>query len=160
MSEITIRDPEPEAEVEKEIEVKIPERLVLEDQEGWLSLDDYPYKIYYETCLKTCDTVAGRIDDITPARWELTPDSNRKSRSVSIWLHESIPVDFRDIVMFHELLEAELNLWRGLNEEDAHNRAETETQQYAEKNLGEEDLKKYNQWIKKLDARQKKANKQ
>ena len=62
--------------------------------------------------------------------------------------------------MFHELLEAELNLWRGLNEEDAHNRAETETQQYAEKNLGEEDLKKYNQWIKKLDARQKKANKQ
>ena len=38
MSEITIRDPEPEAEVEKEIEVKIPKGWFQKIKKGGLAL--------------------------------------------------------------------------------------------------------------------------
>lgn len=117
-------------------------RLSFEESSGWYEFGRIPYKIYYMLSCPSTDL----IDEKHPGGFDLTADLGGGGRSLSIWIHESVPDEFKDIVMFHELREAELRYADELDKNGAHRQAVSETEAYARQHLNEEKLAKFLEW--------------
>lgn len=124
-------------------------RLYFEQPTGWYKHERIPYKIFYALDCPTCVMV----DEKTPGKFKITPDSGG-GESLSIFIHESVPVEFKDVVAFHELREAELVYADGIDREQAHQQATTETEKYAKKHLTEEEFEKFTEWQSTLVYRE------
>ena len=142
--------------MEKPFEGKPPQepspRLELKERAGWYHYGSIPYKIYY-------DLVSGSselVDEKHPGFYRVTPDRPRAGEppaySLSVWVHESVPEAFKDIVIFHELTEAELRIVGGLDEEEGHQRAVAATERYARGHLSSEEFAAFETWQKGLDG--------
>jgi len=133
-------------------EFQVPERLQFDSRKGWYKFGDVPYKIYF-----AFDCPDNRfINSKRPAAYLLTPDRPRKPGvfgtiySVSVFIHESVPKNFEDLVMFHELREAELRFGKGMKTSEAHKQAVIDTTAYAKKYLSEEEFNEFNKWADSL----------
>ncbi len=58
---------------------------------------------------------------------------------------------YKDIVVFHELREAELVFADGIEKPEAHQQAVKETEEYAKKYLSAEEYEKFIEWQKDLN---------
>ena len=108
------------------------QRLSLPEREGWYTFGRIPYKIYYAFgCTGEDDMLSTRC----PGRAEVTPDRGSEDTSLQILIHESVPVLYEDIVMYHELVESELMFGDKWPCSDAHKKATEKTLIYAKANL-------------------------
>lgn len=121
-------------------------RLSFEQAHGWYEYGRIPYKIFY--MLECPDPL---VDAKTPGKYHVTPDSDG-GESLSIFIHESVPAEFKDVVAFHELREAELVYADGINQDQAHQQATTETEEYAKNHLTKEEFDKFVEWQSTLDT--------
>lgn len=126
---------------------ELPPRLEFKEPEGWYRYGRIPYKIYYSTNNEGKELV----DERNPGSFGVTPDLPGPGDSLSIWIHESVPKEFKDIVMFHELTEAELVLANGIDHKEAHRRSVAATEQYARTNLSQKEFDEFQIWLKSLD---------
>jgi len=102
-----------------------------------------PYKIYFETGSETCNLVDAR----NPASYMVTPNLGG-GMSLSVWLHESVPNQYIDNVMYHELVEAELIFNHSISNREAHRHAVQLEEQYVKKFYGKEKLAELKRWQK------------
>ena len=84
-----------------------------------------------------------------PAEYRLTGDQ----RSILIVVHASVPSNYRDIVLFHELVEAELVLERHCPPAVAHRIARASELMYASRVLAPDEFAMYQAWREKLGDR-------
>ena len=120
------------------------ERLELEPF-GWYSHPRIPYKIHYN--LNCPESDSGEKGP--PGEFMVTPDLNADGsggESLSIFVSESVPEEFKEVVFFHELREAELTFADGLDEPQAHAQAVVETEEYAKKFLPADQFAKFLEW--------------
>lgn len=118
-------------------------RLELTSESGWYEYGRIPYKIFYDLEAET-----GVVDEKTPGRQGLTQDYPGPGTSLSIWVHVSVPKNYKDIIMYHELVEAEATYADGEEMDAAHQKAVIETHNYARANLSEEEYRKFVVWEK------------
>lgn len=122
------------------------DRLSFEGDEGWYQYDDIPFNIYYQF---NCPE-GSMVSAAHPAAFGITPNME-EGHSLSVWLHESVPENFRDIVMYHELTEAQVRYATGLEKEAAHEYAVQKTLEYARTHLSEQEFKEFEAWEHTLD---------
>ncbi len=103
------------------------------------------YKIFY--MLECPDSL---VNAKSPGKYKVTPNSGG-GESLSIFIHESVPAEFKDVVAFHELREAELVYADKIEQDRAHQQATTETEKYARKHLANEEFEKFIEWQLTLD---------
>ena len=123
-------------------------RLSFEQPKGWYKYGRIPYKIFYAL---DCPT-STMVDEKTPGKFKVTPDTGG-GESLSIFIHESVPAKFKDVVAFHEPREAELVYVDGIERDQAHQQATTETEEYASKYLTKEEFEKFVEWQSTLDIK-------
>ncbi len=131
---------------------EIGPRLVFEEPIGWYQYGKIPLRIRYNIETPTSD----KINERNPGLNQLTPDlkisSKQPSISLSVWVHESVPANFKDIVMFHELKEAELLIYEyGWESKKSHEEAKRLTQIYAKTYLTEDKFAEFIEWQKTLN---------
>jgi len=126
----------------------LPERLTFEQPSGWYSYGRIPYKIYYDL---ECPTGEG-VNKKNPGGYTKTPDT-KGGESLSIFVHKSVPRAYKDIVIFHELVEAELVFAGGIPEPEAHQLAVRATKDYAKKYLSKDEFGKFMEWQKGLSIK-------
>jgi len=129
---------------------KPPKRLSFRTLRGWYKYERLPYKVHYNLKSSTDDD----LNEKNPGQFILTQDSGPGAsgeKSLSIFIHESVPKEYRDIVFFHELVEAEFSLVDGLDKPMAHQKAVQQTEEYAKSHLSEEDFQKFREWQERLD---------
>jgi len=136
----------PEQQISQAPNPEDAKRLKFEEDEEWYEYGRIPYEVYYMT---DCPSGA-MVDEKTPGRFKVTQNSGG-GESLSIFIHESVPAEFKDVIAFHELREAELVLADGIDENQAHQQATTETEEYARKHLNKEELEKFVEWQSTLD---------
>lgn len=124
-----------------------PERLAFQQPEGWYKYGKIPYKIYYTL---ECPTADLPINEKDPGKAMLTPDIGG-GMSLSIFVHESVPSEYKDIVAFHELKESELRFADDMDIDQAHQQAVIETDKYARGHLTSEEFEEFVDWQKTLD---------
>jgi hypothetical protein len=122
-------------------------RLSFEGKRGWYEYSGIAYRIFY---ILNCGA-GSLVDEKNPGMYRLTPNLGGGGTSLSIWVHESVPAKFKDIVMYHELIEARIAFGEGLNKTIAHARAVIETDIYAKTHLSPEDYIEFMQWSETLD---------
>jgi hypothetical protein len=130
-------------------ELQIPERLNFTDSSGVFRYGRVPYDIHYDLNVPTiADTDGTLLDEKIVANWLLRPDETPRPDSyVDMWVHESCPPQYKDIAMYHELVEAELELIDNISRlEGGHDRAVAATDAYAKQHLGPEEYEAYKQW--------------
>ena len=138
----------PEQQISQTPNPEDANRLKFEETEGWYEYGRIPYEIYYMT-----DCSSGEmVDEKTPGRFKVTANSGG-GESLSIFIHESVPAEFKDVVAFHELREAELVYADGVERNQAHQQATTETEEYARKHLIKEEFEKFIEWQSTLDIK-------
>ncbi len=123
-----------------------PQRLLFEKPKGWYRYGKIPYKIFYSLEHPT----GSLVDEKNPGKYRVTHDSGG-GVSLSIWIHEGVPSGYKDIIMHHELIEAELVFAEGLSTEDAHQQAVTQTEAYAKTHLSAEKYENFIEWQKTQD---------
>ena len=77
---------------------------------------------------------------------EIVDDMIGGGKSLSIYVHESVPLEFKEFILFHELIEAELALVDGVGLTDAHQQAVDETDKYARKHMSKEEFEGFKEW--------------
>ena len=107
-----------------------------------------PYKLYFELNYPS----SNMVDEKRPGRFMVTPDRGG-GKSLSIFIHESVPAEFKDCVAFHELTEAELVYVDRVEIDQAHLQATVEEEKYARRHLTEEELEKFVQWRSTLNMK-------
>src|SRR3989338_381406 len=133
-------------ENQPEQQKELKPRLSFEKPKGWYRYGKIPYKIFYSTV----HPAGSLVDEKNPGRFRVTPDTGG-GLSLSIWVHEGVPVEYKDIVMYHELTEAELVFAEGLSEDEAHKQAVIQTEAYARSHLSSEELENFISWQKTLN---------
>jgi hypothetical protein len=129
-------------------------RLIFEESKGWYEYGRIPYKIYYVFDYPTYDSAAFRINEKKPGIAMLTEDTGGGGCSLSIFVHVSVPPEFKDIIFFHECRESELRFADNIDKDQAHQQAVVETEEYAKKHLSKEEFEKYMKWHSTLDHNQ------
>lgn len=137
----------PEQKISQTPNPEDAKRLSFEQQQGWYRYGRIPYKIFYAL---NCPS-GTMVDEKTPGKFKVTPDSGG-GESLSIFIHESAPVEFKDIVAFHELREAELVYADGVKIDEAHQQVTTETEDYAKNHLSKEEFEKFIEWQASLSV--------
>lgn len=121
------------------------EKIQLNGDKGYMNYGKIPYKIHYQS--RSNDNKF--INHRNPACFRITQDlllSGEKNCSLSVWIHKTVPEEFIDIVMYHELVEAELIFNRGISRENAHKHAASLEDQYVEKFYDKEKLQRLKEW--------------
>ncbi len=118
------------------------ERLpTFENPKGFMRYGRIPYKIY-----RSLEHTEGRlVNQDNPGLYRITSDTGR-GQSLSIWVWEGVPKDFRDIVFFHELKEAEFVFADQFSLDEAHNKAVQLHTAYARKFLPEDKFTEFIKW--------------
>jgi len=124
------------------------EKIKLPRKRGWLKpFGKVPWKIHY--------FVVGPKDDndivnaADPARQMLTSNTSG-GYSLSLYLHYSIPENYKHIVAYHELKEAEITYQEKIDPGQAHYKAAPFTDDYARQYLTSEEFQKFKAWEKNL----------
>jgi hypothetical protein len=128
-----------------------PGRLILKKLSGWYEYGRIPYKIWYDFKCSTGELV----DEKNPATFQITQDlgsAGGGGESLSIFIHKSVLKEYRDVVFFHELTEAELVFADGINKHEAHQQTIKKTEEYAKRYLPNEEFEKFLEWQKGLDT--------
>lgn len=125
-----------------------PERLIFVVEKGMTTYGRIPYKIWYD--LNSTTDTGTIVNEKSPATYMITPDLGG-GRSLSVFVHESVPVEFKDAVVFHEFREAELVLADGMSISEAHQQTVKETDEYAKKYLREDEYEKFIKWQSNLE---------
>lgn len=86
------------------------------------------------------------LSETNPAKFKVTPDSSGGGRGIMIWMHESVPLKFREIILHHELTESDLILHQRMNESEAHKSAAASHKKYAKQFLSEADYQEFLAW--------------
>jgi hypothetical protein len=127
---------------------KYSERLVFDEEQGYYENDHLiPYRVYYYF---NCPT-SHLVDEKNPGLHKVTPNSGGGD-SVCIYIHESVPEQFEDVVFIHELVEAEYRFHYNLDSHAAHMRAIAETNLYAKKHLSKKGFEVFKKWQQTLEA--------
>ena len=142
----TLASSEPSPEKEQR-----PEKLTFEESSGSFRYDRIPYEIRYNLNAATIRDAEGTfLDETFPANWLLMPDEHPRPDSyVEMWVHETCPPQYKHIVMYHELVEAELVLCDNIDHKKAHNIAVDATDAYAEAHLSPKGYEEYKEWERK-----------
>lgn len=119
-----------------------PEKLTFQESSGSLHYGRIPYEIRYDLNAPTTDVLHEKL----LGNWLLTPEEPSPDSVVTMWVHESCPPQYRDIVMYHELVEAEYVLGDGIQRVDAHHLAVALTDAYAKVHLSPEEFEEYKKW--------------
>ena len=90
------------------------------------------------------------INEKCPAIHRPTPNLGGSGKSLSIWIHKSVPRKFIEFVLYHELVEAELAIVDGIPLSEAHKKAVVLEELYAEKFYGEQRLAELRRWRESL----------
>ena len=118
---------------------------------GWMQYGRIPYKIRYNL-----EQPAGTlVNRKTPALYKVTPDQNldgSSSESLSIWVWRGVPRDFRNILLYHELKEAEFRFADGLPKDESHKKAIPFHMAYAKKFLPESRFTEFQKWQSRYKA--------
>ncbi len=134
--------------MKKEQKISTPEIFPffdLKNKSGWLGhFGNIPYEIFY--MITGEDSIVNPKD---PGK-NIRPPRSGTSRYLSIIIHESVPEDFRPIVMFHELKEAELVFSQKISYQEAHTKISAITENFAVLSLNREKLELYHQWRNNL----------
>lgn len=114
--------------------------------------DDEVHKFWLQDLtLPVLFNVDGETDDSltsdSPGEWHLVPDG----LSVMIWVHWSVPSNLKDVVAFHELIEAKLYLEDEIDGEISHRLARAFESAYAREYLNAEELKAWCELRTKID---------
>ncbi|HIG52119.1 hypothetical protein CXT76_01795 [Candidatus Parvarchaeota archaeon] len=128
------------------------QKIELKENSGFMEFGRIPHHIYYETNSESFEDLSEK----SPAIYKLTPNllslsenknvSQEKDYSLSIWIHESVPRNYVDNIMFHELVEAELVLVDKLDQKSAHKLAVKFEEKYIKKFYGLEKLTELYIW--------------
>ncbi len=122
-------------------EEKIEKLPIFENPKGFMSYGKIPYKIF-----RSLEQPAGAmVNQETPAKFKVTPDTGG-GLSLSIWIWEGTPSEFRDILFYHELKEAEFLFVDGLSKDEAHKKAVSLHMTYAKKFLPEDKFREFLEW--------------
>ncbi|MBT6034017.1 MAG: hypothetical protein HOJ15_01965 [Candidatus Jacksonbacteria bacterium] len=124
-----------------DVEAENLDRLHLESSPGWLRYGRIPYKIYYNL-----DCGSALVGEERLGAYNVTKDFGGGGKSLSIYVHESVPLEFKEFILFHELIEAELALVDGVGLTDAHQQAVDETDKYARKHMSKEEFEGFKEW--------------
>ena len=112
----------------------------------WLQYGKIPYNIWCSLEHPTGKLVNSK----NPALHSVTPNLNFgggvADDSLSIWIWKGIPKDVRDILLYHELKEAEFRFADGFSREAAHKKAVISHIAYARKFLPEDKFHKFLKW--------------
>ncbi|HEY4493879.1 MAG TPA: hypothetical protein VJB95_00395 [Candidatus Paceibacterota bacterium] len=141
-----------------------PQRLV-RPKGGWGHLDKFgriPYLINVRLNLDEFvdagwDDYVRRTDFLTkdlskkhPASFTLKNLTEKEGHYLEIVMHWNIPKEFEEVVLFHELREAEMLYGDNVKWEESHQLAEKETTEYAQRYLNAEQFERYKKWIESL----------
>lgn len=91
------------------------------------------------------------LSETNPGQLAVTPNSGGGGRGIMIWIHESVPLPFRAVVLHHELTEMDLFLHKGMDMSEAHKKALASHRQYAKKFLSKADHAAFVAWEATLD---------
>ncbi len=112
---------------------------------GFMRFGRIPYKIYRALKCSGDDIVSEK----NPACYRITSDSHGGEESLSVWIYKGVPEDFRNILFYHELKEAEFKFSDGLSREESHKRAVSFHIAYAKKFLPEDKFNEFLEWQSK-----------
>ncbi len=122
------------------------QRLFINKDWGTMNFGRLENRVHYNLCNETDNLTNKKC----PARYSLTPDLKlepyEESHSLSVWVWKNVPEKFREIVLFHELKEAEYVFADGMGRSDAHKKARVYHLLYAKKFLDEKSFKKFIKW--------------
>ena len=97
------------------------------------------------------DDEVTRLSREEPATWELAGDG----QGIGIFMHESVPREYREPLLFHELFEAELFFEHGVMDEDAHAISAAMTHRYAKIHFTPEEYSRFVEWEERTILRNK-----
>jgi len=130
---------------------EIEELPHFENPTEWIQYGRIPYKI---RC--SLEYPAGAlVNRGVPALNKLTPDLNLDGvadHSLSIWVWRGIPREFKDVLLYHELKEAEFRFGDGFSREAAHKKAIILHIAYARKFLPKDKFHKFLKWQSQYKA--------
>jgi len=104
------------------------------------------FRVHYNLDTKTQDDMNAEY----PADFAVTQDSHGGGESLSIWIWEGVPQKFKEVLLHHELIEADLKLNQGLPQKEAHKTAFDSHMQYAKEYLSQEGYDEFIQWQNKI----------
>ena len=124
-------------------ETQQPEKLTLEESSGLLRYGRIPYEIRYDLNAPTSEI----LDEKNPGNYLLEPDEQTGPDSyLTMWVHESCPPQYKHIVMYHELVEAEHEFGDSIPRVQAHHLAVAATDAYAKAHLSPKEFEEYKDW--------------
>ena len=124
-------------------------RLEFKRNDGYFTYGRIPIKVCY-SLLGEADSDIG---EKCPGHFIVTPDLNiggGGGYSLSIWIYKKTPLNFKDAVMYHELVEAEFMFADGLVQSEAHKLAVVKTEEYAKKFFSNQEYILFQEWQKKF----------
>lgn len=127
--------------MEKEPEIPQTNKIELDPVESIGYLDYKGFRVRYNVATETQDD----INASEPANHAWTPDTGG-GKTLSIWVWEGVPQKFREILLQHELIEADLKLNQNRPKAEAHKAAFEYHMRYAKEHLNEEDYKEFLEW--------------
>ena len=119
-----------------------PGKLTFEESTGSLHYGRIPYEIRYNLNAPTSEMLNKEL----LGNWLLVPDETSQGHIVTMWVHESCPPQYKHIVMYHELIEAELELGDNIVRKKGHHLAVVATDAYAKAHLSPIEFEEYKQW--------------
>ena len=119
------------------------EKLSVENEAiGYLDFGRLPYKVRYNF---ESDTDLEITNEKQPARYLITQNiGGGKTLSVYVWKH--VPKEFKEILLLHEMSEAEFIFVDYLPKMDAHDKAVKIHMDYAKKHLSKNKFKEFVDW--------------
>ena len=114
---------------------------VFKDENIVITYGRIPYDIHIE--LKTPKSSV--VDEERPAHYSVTPNIGG-GHSLSVWVWDRVPKNFVNVLLYHELKEAEFLLADGLSKEEAHNNAAELHIAYASRFLSQKDFQRFLRW--------------
>lgn len=91
------------------------------------------------------------LNETNPGQFMVTPNSGGGGRGIMIWIHKSVILPFRPVILQHELTEMHLAVHNSLGTEEAHKRAVVSHREYAKTFLSKADYDKFLKWESTLD---------
>lgn len=115
----------------EELQPDPEQELQFDPEGGWGRFRQLPYKVRYAFNCPTGDN----LNREQPGQYGLTSDlrlDGGGGQTLSIWIHSSVPRDFKGHVLFHELFEGNLVYGQGFDVTIAHELAVKATKEYAQ----------------------------
>ncbi|GEM_PF-1000099 len=123
-----------------------PEKLMFEESSGSFQYGRIPYQIRYDLNAPTSDI----LHEKNPGNYLLIPEEPSPDSIVTMWVHESCPPQYKHIVMYHELVEAEHEFGDNISRVEAHHLAVTATDAYAKAHLSPKEFEEYKEWERSI----------